>query len=387
MTKVMVIAGEHSGDLHGAGLASALFSKCPGLEVFGAGGARMASAGVEVLVDMTADAVVGVTEVMKDLKKFMNAFSLLKAELKARRPDAVVLIDFPDFNIRMGRVAKALGIPVIYYISPQVWAWRSWRVRGIAQIVDKMLVIFDFEEELYRRVGVDVSFVGHPLLDVVDSDGSNGALRERMGISEGEVLVGLLPGSRKKELSRLLPTMLSAAEKLHAMRPETRFAVSCAPGVSYDMLKEMCEGSSVRPTIVADDTYGLMRSSKVIMVASGTATLEAAIIGTPMVVLYRVSPVTWCLFIRLMNVSDYSLVNIVGGRRVVPELIQWEVQPHLVAEESLRLLEPERQEEMRSELAKVRMKLGEPGASDRAAEEILALIGDKRTLETAKGRS
>ena len=386
MTKVMVVAGEHSGDLHGAGLASALFGKCPGIEVFGAGGAKMASVGVEVLVDMTAHAVVGVAEVVKDLKKFMRAFGLLRRAMRVRRPDVVVLIDLPDFNIRLGRAAKTLGIPVVYYISPQVWAWRSWRLRKIAQIVDKMLVILDFEESLYRRVGVDVTFVGHPLLDVVDSEEGDGALRERLGLSDGEILVGLLPGSRKKELVSLLPTMLSAAEELHAMRPETRFAVSCAPGVSYEMLKGLCDVSSVRPAIVAENTYELMKESRLLLVASGTATLEAAIVGTPMVVVYRVSPVTWCLAIALMSVSDYGLVNIVAGKRVVPELMQWKARPDLVAEESLKLLEPERQEEMRAELAKVRMKLGKPGASGRAAEEIISLIENRKTLEMA-GRS
>jgi lipid-A-disaccharide synthase len=386
MTKVMVVAGESSGDLHGAGLASALFGKCPGIEVFGAGGARMASVGVEVLVDMTAHAVVGVAEVVKDLKKFMRAFGLLRRAMRVRRPDVVVLIDLPDFNIRLGRVAKTLGIPVVYYISPQVWAWRSWRVRQIAQIVDKMLVILDFEEDLYRRVGVDVTFVGHPLLDVVDSEEGDGALRERLGLSDDEILVGLLPGSRKKELASLLPTMLSAAEELHAMRPETRFAVSCAPGVSYEMLKGLCDASPVRPAIVAENTYELMRESKLILVASGTATLEAAIVGTPMVVVYRVSPVTWCLAIAFMSVSDYGLVNIVAGKRVVPELMQWKAQSHLVAEESLKLLEPERQEEVRAELRRVKRKLGEPGASLRAADEVLSLIENRKTLEMA-GRS
>jgi len=387
MTKVMMVAGEHSGDLHGAGLASALFGKRSGMEVFGAGGGRMVRAGVEVLVDMTAHAVVGFTEVVRDLKKFMEAFGLLKRAMKERKPDAVVLIDFPDFNIRLGRIAKAMGIPVVYYISPQVWAWRKWRVRRIGEIVDKMLVILDFEEELYRRAGVDVKFVGHPLLDVVESDGSDVAVREMLGLSEEDVLVGLLPGSRKKELARLLPTMLEAAEELRSARPETRFAVSCAPGVNREMLEEMCEASAVRPAVVAEDTYGLVKSSKLIMVASGTATLEAAIIGTPMVVLYRVSPVTYCLFIRLMSVSDFALVNIVGGRRVVPELIQWEVRADKVAAESLKLLQPERQKEVREELAKVKKRLGEPGASQRAADEILSLIGDRRTLETAKERT
>ena len=386
MTKVMVVAGEHSGDLHGAGLASALFGKCPGIEVFGAGGAKMASVGVEVLVDMTAHAVVGVAEVVKDLKKFMRAFGLLRRAMRVRRPDVVVLIDLPDFNIRLGRAAKTLGIPVVYYISPQVWAWRSWRLRKIAQIVDKMLVILDFEESLYRRVGVDVTFVGHPLLDVVDSEEGDGALRERLGLSDGEILVGLLPGSRKKELVSLLPTMLSAAEELHAMRPETRFAVSCAPGVSYEMLKGLCDVSSVRPAIVAENTYELMKESRLLLVASGTATLEAAIVGTPMVVVYRVSPVTWCLAIALMSVSDYGLVNIVAGKRVVPELMQWKARPDLVAEESLKLLEPERQEEVRAELRRVKRKLGEAGASVRAADEIISLIENRKTLEMA-GRS
>ncbi len=374
MSGVVVVAGENSGDLHGAELASALFSRRPGIEVFGAGGSKMREAGVDVVVDLTPHAAMGAVEVLGGLRRFVVAYDKMKRVVRERRPEAVVLIDFPEFNLRFGSYAKRLGVPVVYYISPQVWAWRGGRVRKIAKIVDKMLVIFDFEEELYREAGVDVTFVGHPLLDVVESREADPAFKEKLGLEAGDSLVGILPGSRRKEVERLLPIMLEAAERIREERPGVKFAVSCAAGVDCREVERACGASRLRPPIVEGDTYELVRQSELILVASGTATLEAAILGTPMVVVYRVSPITCFLFSRLMNISDYALVNIVAGRRVVPELIQAEARPELIAAEGMRLFEPAVQEGMRGELAEVRRKLGGPGASERAAEAVLSVM-------------
>jgi lipid-A-disaccharide synthase len=366
-----MVAGEASGDLHGATLARALATLAPGLRLAGMGGARMAAAGVRLLQRAERVSVVGGTEAIGRLPALWRAFRVLRRELRERRPGVLVLIDFPEFNLRLARAARRLGVPVVYFIAPQVWAWRRGRARAMARDVSRVLAIFPFEVSFYQEAGVPVEFVGHPLLDVLPAF-ERGAARAGLVAGEG-TLVGLLPGSRDAEVRRHLPVLLAAARAILARRPPTRFAVAVAPTIPASRVRAAVRAAGVRAEVLPGEAHRLMAASDVLLVASGTATLEAACYGTPMVVLYRLSPVSHALArVLVQGVSHISLPNIVGGRGIVPELIQGRATPDGVAAAALALLDDDvARAAQRAALQEVRGRLGEPGAGLRAARAVL----------------
>ncbi len=374
---VMIIAGEASGDLHGAMLVQALHRKTRRLLVYGIGGEAMRAAGVRIVIDAATLSVVGITEVFSRLAILKRAVNTAKQMLRQLSPDLLILIDFPDFNLHVAAEARRRGIPVLYYISPQLWAWRSGRVKKIRRRVDHMAVILPFEADFYRRWRVPVSFVGHPLLD-------HGAppVAEVQHWRRSRV-VGLLPGSRDGEVARHLPIMLQAAKRLAAWEPDLRFLVSIAGGVGKDVVRDAVAAGGVPPgtEMLDGGMRRILSESRMVMAVSGTVTLETGISGMPMVIIYRVSPVSYLLGKLLIRVDHIGLVNLIVGRKVVPELIQHEANPETLARTVAAMLaDPRRLEEMREQLLKTRSLLGGPGASDRVAAIALALLaGDCRS--------
>ncbi len=370
---IMIVAGEASGDLHGAKLAAALTAIDSRLTLFGIGGDHMRAAGVRVAVDARQLAVVGLTEVASKLSGIWRGWRAACRMLTECRPDLLILIDFPDFNLRLARYAKRLQTRVLYYISPQIWAWRRQRVRQIRRRVDHMAVILPFEADFYRRYGVRVSFVGHPLMDhVAPSD--EGPTR---AAPDAPPTVGLLPGSRDSEVGRLLPAMLGAAVRLQAQLG-VHILLSCADSVDPHLVARLVAPyrSRLHMDIVGSGPQPIFRAADLLIAASGTVTLEAALWGTPMLIVYRVSPLSYLLGKALIRVPHIGLVNLIAGRRVVPELIQQAVTPELIAAEASSLLaQPVRCEQMRAGLAQVRKRLGTAGASERVARIALQMLG------------
>lgn len=358
---LMIIAGEASADAHGAGLVRALRRRQPDLACFGVGGPALRSAGVEIIVDAAALAVVGITEVAFKARALADALGRVRRALARRRPALLVLIDLPDFNLMVAATARRLGIPVLYYIGPQIWAWRPGRIRRIAQRVDHMAVILPFEAPLYRRHGVPVTFVGHPLMDAAPPPSVE---------PPGPPRVGLLPGSRDREIERHLPQMLAAACQVARRRPDVRWTVSIAPGVDPAFVHRIIADANppVSLDTVTGGVRGILAESTLVVAASGTVTLEAAVAGTPTIIVYKVSALSYRLGRALIRVPFIGLANLIAGAPVVPELIQDQVTGENIAGHVLSLLEdPARRRAMRTALARVRLRLGAPGASERVA--------------------
>jgi lipid-A-disaccharide synthase len=343
----------------------------PGLRLAGMGGARMAAAGVRLVQRAERVTVVGGTEALGRLPALWSAFKALQSQLKYRRPRVLVLIDFPEFNMRLARVARRLGVPVVYFVAPQLWAWRPRRIQAMARDVSRVLAIFPFEVGLYQEAGVPVEFVGHPVLDVLPEFDRDAA---RQGLAaDGETLVGLLPGSRDAEVRRHLPVLLGAAQRIRARRPGTRFALPVAGTIPPGGIAEAVRASGLSVEVLPGEAYRVMAAADLLLVASGTATLEAACYGAPMVVLYRLSALSHAIARRLVRgVSHISLPNIIAGREIVRELIQDEATPAAVAAAGLDLLENEvTRATQRAALLEVRSRLGEAGAGERAARAVL----------------
>jgi lipid-A-disaccharide synthase len=376
----MLSAGEASGDLHGATMCRALRALDPGVRLIGMGGPRMAAAGVEILVDPTANAAMGTSEAIGRVPGLYRAYRLLVRRLREARPMAMVLIDFPEFNLRLAKQARRAGIPVVYFIPPQLWAWRRGRIRQMAKRVGLVLAAFPFEKSLYEEAGVPVEFVGHPLLDVVPSDLDRAKARERLGLGERQALVGLLPGSRRQEVDRLLPPMLEAAARLAFADGRRGFVLGLAASVDRGHvnahLRRASEAGGPPVEVVEGLTYEVMAASDALLIASGTATLEAALLGTPMVVCYRVSRLSEVV-VRLLNRSEWiSLPNIVVGRGAVPEILQDKVTGARLASEAERLLvDSVAATAQRAAFKEVRSKLGQPGVGARAARAVLKVVG------------
>jgi lipid-A-disaccharide synthase len=326
----------------------------------------MAGEGADLVAHVRDLAVVGILEVVKHLPRIHRVFRQTVAALDQRRPDAAVLIDYPGFNLRLASELKRRGIPVIYYVSPQVWAWKRGRIRTIRDTVTRMLVIFPFEEPLYRSEGVPVSYVGHPLVDLVRAAPDRAAFLARVGVDASKPVVALLPGSRRGEVGHNLPVLTEAVHRLHEARPDLQFLLAVAPLIDPDRLMRRLRGLPVRA--VHDETHSVVGAADLAVVASGTATMETALLGTPMVVVYRISGLSYALGRRFVRVPHYAMVNIVAERQVVPELIQEAFTPDRVAAEVLSLLaDGPRRARMAADLAEVRSRLGAGGASDRAA--------------------
>lgn len=374
--EIMIVTGEASGDLHGANLLRAMRHRIPDLTFCGMGGSELASLGMEILFDARKVAVVGVIEVFSHLGDILKAQKTLKNRMRERPPALLIIIDLPDFNLLLAKKAKQLGIPVFYYITPQVWAWRSGRVKTIAERVDKVGVILPFEEAFFNDRGIAAEYVGHPLLDSVKLSHTLLDFREKNQIPPGFRCVGILPGSRKKEISTLLPIFLDAAERIQKESSE-KFIFLLPLASTLDEkdlwqngLQKGDTGLDIR--IIRGDRYDVMAACEAVIAASGTVTLELALLDVPMVVTYKFSPLTYQLGRMLVKLKYFSLVNLIAGEEVVPELLQDEVRPENISRNILEILHnSERSERIRKGLLDVRERLGKKGASDRAA--LLAL--------------
>ncbi len=373
----MIVSGEASGDLHGAHLVAAMRQLHPDLAFCGMGGDALRGQGVDILYDAAKMAVVGLVEVVTHLKDILAARRILVEELQNNPPDLLILIDYPDFNLLLAAKAKKLGIPIFYYISPQVWAWRSGRVKKIGRLVDRMAVILPFEKDFYQARGVEVDYTGHPLVDFVNTSMSRNEFCSLNRINPDNKLIGMLPGSRKKEIRSMLPVFLQTAEKLAASHAGLTFLLPLAPTLTVEDLQQCgLDNCSVDVQVISENRYDLMASCEVVMAASGTVTLELALLGTPMVVSYKMAPFTWFVANLLINVDYASLVNLIAGYQVVPELLQDQCTPDSISYAINEIFPgtPKR-DKMLDGLSEVRQKLGKSGASLRTAELVLKTCG------------
>jgi len=375
---LVVIAGEASGDLHAARLVEELRKVYPSARFAGLGGEKMRAAGVDLWHDLTQLAVVGFIEILKHYGFFKKVFDDTLNRIVALKPDAVILVDYPGFNLRLARCLKQHGIRVVYFISPQVWAWGRGRIRFIRQHVDLMLVLFKFEEGLYSDGRFNVKFVGHPLLDAVQPTKTRSAVLSEIGFEDRPPVVGLLPGSRDREVRLLLPVMLRSARLIHRKYPKASFLICRAGTVPRQLYKDAIDrlNPEFSYKILDNDTYNGIRASDIVLVASGTATLETAILNRPMIILYKVSFLTWVLAKACVRIPHIGLVNVVAGKKIVPELIQFDATPRKVFRTFRSLWEdPQRLDATRAGLAAVKDALGAAGASRRAALEIQKFLG------------
>jgi lipid-A-disaccharide synthase len=380
----MIVAGEESGDAHAAALVRALRERAPqaSFEFFGATGGQLRAAGVEPVVRDEDLAITGLVEIARALPRFISAYRSLKRAAVERRPDAVVLVDWPDFNLALARVLRRHGLRVIYYISPQLWAWRAHRVRQVRRDVDLLLTILPFESEWYAARGVShVEFVGHPFAGVVRPRFTPEEFRARHDLDPTRPIIALLPGSRRKEFERLLPLMLDAAARLARTRPETQFVVALASRRSTAEVEGIIKGAGPNGTppaeslrVIREETREALAASDAAAVCSGTATLEAALLGTPLVVVYKESALNWHTLGRLIRVEHYGLVNLIAGERIAPELMQDELTGESLARELLALLDTKHNATVRTSLRTAAARLGEGGASLRAADAVLRAV-------------
>jgi lipid-A-disaccharide synthase len=378
LVKIMISCGEPSGDLYAGALAVEIRRREPAAVIFGLGGQRLMAGGGELLADYRGLSVTGLVEALRKVPRGLAVMNCLLDAARSEKPDALVVIDFPDFNFRLATAAKKLGIPVVYYISPQLWAWRRNRMRVMKRIADRVLVIFPFEETLYRDAGIPVEFVGHPLVDLARAQEPREAFLREIGLDGSRPIVALLPGSRPNEVERLLPVMRDAVAQIASRSPETQCVVARAPSLD-DRLFSRISWSGAKPVEVLARTDDVLAIASVAVTASGTATVQAALHGRPMVVVYKLSPLTYALGRHFVHVDMFAMVNLIAGRRIVPELIQDDCTPERVSGEVLSLLtDPARFDETRAALADVRGKLGPPGASARAAEAVLAVAKSAR---------
>ncbi len=382
--RVLVSCGEPSGDLYGAELVRHLRQGLGELEVFGLGGDQLLGQGAHLIAHVRELAVVGLLEVLKHLRRLRSVFRSVLEAVDRSRPDAAVLVDYPDFNLRLARELKRRGIPVVYYVSPQVWAWRAGRIDTIRRTVAHMIVIFPFEEALYRRAGVPVTFVGHPLVDLVRPAADRAAFLSAHGLDPARALLAVLPGSRPQEVAHNLPPLAEALRRIAGCRPDVQLALAVAPSLDERLFARPLGDLSVAR--LTGQTHRLMGAASAGIVASGTATVEAALLELPMVVVYRLSPLTYALGRPFVRVPQYAMANLIAGRPVVRELIQRDFRPELVADEALRLLEKgERRAEVVRGLAEVRARLGGPGASARAAGVVVELLAKQKNIDRSLG--
>ena len=376
--RLLLSCGEPSGDLYAGELTRELRQAAPEVEIAGVGGPQFAAAGGRLLEDYRGLAATGLTEVIATVPRFFAALSRVVEAAREQRPSALVVIDFPEFNLRLARRIKKLGVPVVYYVSPQIWAWRQGRLKTIREIAERVLVIFPFEEELYRRAGVPVEFVGHRLVDLARPSTSRGSFLAGRGLAPNAPTVAILPGSRPNEVRRILPILVAAADRLKASVPGIQFVVARAPGLDDGLFAAAIRVSPL--IVVAGDTDTVLASADVALTASGTATVQSALHDTPMVVVYRLSPLTYRLGRPLVKVNTFAMVNLIAGEQIVPELIQDAFTPEAVAHEAVLLLtDSARAGEVRSGLARVRERLGGLGASRRAAAAILGVASAQLT--------
>ncbi len=370
----MIVVGEASGDLHAARLVAALLERDSNLEVFGVAGENLRRLGIRVLLDVSQLTGMGLIELVGNLGNLWRGYQRLRRALREERPRLLILIDFPEINLRLARLAKRLDVPVLYYISPQVWAWRAGRIKDIARVVDHMAVVFPFEVTLYERARVPVTFVGHPLLEVVCAAEARETTLRRLGLELGKQTVALMPGSRRREVAYHLPVMVQAA-RLLASQVQIQYVVVRASTVKRSDLEAVLARFEVPMPIAEGNTYDALQASDLVWTASGTATLEAALMLKPMIIVYRMSWVTYALARMLVSVEHIGMVNIIAGASVVPELIQNDVTPERIITETRAILEePGRLQRIMGQLKELRARLGTPGAAGRVADLALDMM-------------
>jgi len=371
-----MVAGEASGDHLGADVAAQLFAQAPDCEIFGVAGERMRAAGVRPLIRLESVAGMGATELASTIGPALSAFRTLVSSIRRDPPDLAILIDFADFNLKFAWFAKRAGVPVLYYVPPQVWAWRRWRVRTLVRRSDRIAVVFPFEAELYASAGGRVSFVGHPLLDRIAAAQDRTATLAQHGFAPRARLLAVLPGSRRGEIRYLLRPMLEAARVLcadHDLEP----VIALASTLTLEDLRSAAGAEALAGIrIIEGDTYSMIAASEIALVASGTATLESALLGCPMVIAYKLSALSYAVGRMLIRGVDYiGLPNLLAGRRLVPELIQYEVTPVNLVRAAEPLLAPALRSEIAGQLRALRDRLGSPGAAARVAAMALEMIG------------
>ena len=375
----MISCGEPSGDLYAGALAVEIRRRQPDAAIFGLGGQRLMAGGGELLADYRGISVTGIFEAIRVLPKSLAAFNRLVEAARVEKPNALVLIDFPDFNFRLAAAIKKLGVPIIYYISPQLWAWRQGRMKVMKRLVDRVLVIFPFEERIYRDAGVPVQFVGHPLVDLARAQEPRDSFLAELGLDGTRPIVALLPGSRPNEVERLLPVIAEAAVTISRQIPQAQFVIARAPSLD-DRVFSGTKWNGIPRVEVLARTDDVLAISDVAITASGTATVQAALHGRPMVVVYRLSPLTYRLGKPLVTIDTYAMANLVAGERIVPELIQDACTPEAVAAETVALLtDHDRWERTRVRLAETRARLGPPGSTSRVADAVLEVVDRRRS--------
>jgi len=368
--RILIVAGEASGDLHGSNLMKAAAEHHPHLSFFGVGGEKMTVAGCRILFPSDELSVMGLTEVLGRLPKIYKRFQQLKRVLRSdEAPDLLVLIDFPDFNLRLAKVAKAAGIKVLYYISPKVWAWRSGRAKTIAERVDRLALIFPFEPSIYESLGVRADYVGHPLLDEFAENKPQGLLRSQLKISTDESVVGIFPGSRNSEIDHILETLVETVVLINKERPELKFLVPIAPSLSRSAIEKHFSDRGLPVSFVDENIYEVAAACDAILTVSGTVTLQITLVGTPLALLYKIAPLSYVVGKRLIKIEFAGLTNIIAGRGVVREFIQDAADPVSMCCEILRLLgDSAYNEKVKSDLNTVKELLGKPGCSGRVAD-------------------
>ena len=372
--KIMFSAGEASGDTHGASVAKALLDKYPEAQLFGMGGDLMKQAGVDIIYDIQQLGFIGIVEIVKHLPTFFKLRSFLKEAMLREKPDVLVCIDYPGFNMKLAKVAKELHIPVVYYIAPTIWAWNKGRGKDIAKTVTKVASIFPFEAEAYREFGVDVEFVGNPLVDIVHPTMSVEDSLAHFGAEATSRNILLMPGSRKQEVEGLLPTMLAAAERLYENHQDLKFFLPRAHTIPREDIDRILQGYSVPVTVTEGHNYDLMQICTACIAASGTATLETALMNVPTVLIYKVASVTYGIGKLLVKIDHIGLPNIMAKRRIIPELLQGDVTPENVERELANILDHEAvYTQMKADLAQVKIELGAPGAVQRVADVIASV--------------
>ena len=375
----MVSAGEASGDAHAAHAIEALSDQGVAFSSFGMGADQLQAAGTELIVDCRDLAVIGIVDVLINYPRFMKRLARLRDTMRQRRPDVLMLVDYPDFNLKLAETARELGIPVLFYISPKVWAWRAGRVKRISKLVNHMAVLFPFEVEIYQKAGVPVSYVGNPVVADAVSPYTAAEACEHFGLDSDKPVVSLLPGSRTGEINRNLPAMLATASLIAQRLPDCQFILPVAPTLEESFIKDsLGDKAPEKLTVVTGNSRNVMRASDVALVASGTATLETALMGTPMVVMYIINRLNYAIMKRLISIPDISLVNIVAGRRIVPEYVQDAATPEAMADDVLSLLQDEeRRQTMLEDLQALKINMGDSGASERVADLIVRLANRK----------
>ena len=387
MARILISAGEASGDLYAGAVTRGIKQLNPETEVFGMGGDCLREAGGEVLFDIKDHSLMGFVEVLKklpDVWKLRNAFIDL---MEKRKPDVLLTIDYPGFNMRLAKLAKERGINVVYFIAPQVWAWRPGRAADVAKVTDKIACIFPFEYDFYKSYGANIEFIGHPLVDTVKPSLSRKEAEELAGKRTGHPLILLMPGSREMEIQRLLPVMLGAAKILKQKQPELDFAIPRAATIAKKILEDSVRQAGLNIRLIEGHNYDVMSVADLAIVTSGTVTLEAAMCGLGCEILYKSSPISFWIAKRVVKIPNIGLPNIVAGRQIEPELLQDDCTPDKIASTALELLEPERFAQLQRDLLEVKEKLGEPGAVKRVAELVLRMAGQNPKERFLSGKN